>query len=251
MNQKVNNLWIPSYQNDTEARLNLFCFPYAGGTTYIYQQWSQLLPPTIAVYPIELPGRRKRFQEPPYTNLEALLADLAVAIKPFLNKPFIFFGHSMGGLIAFELTRWLRRQYDIFPQHLIISACRATQLPRSKPPIHNLPDAEFRKEIIRLGGTPQVVLDNSEMMELILPTLRADFTKIETHIYKEKTPLNTPISVFGGNSDSEVTQEELAAWEEQTTKEFSLTMFEGDHFFLEEQRSLVLKRITKELEKYL
>ncbi|MEM6613641.1 MAG: alpha/beta fold hydrolase, partial [Cyanobacteria bacterium P01_C01_bin.72] len=172
--------WLPQIKNNPQAKLRLFCLPYAGGSTYIYDRWSDFLPDTVEVCPIELPGRRKRFTETPYDSINVLVSDLATVLLPHLDKPFALFGHSMGGLVSFELTRLLRRRYYLQPLHLFISACRATQLPRSKPPIHHLDDTAFTQEIMRLGGTPQIVLNNKEMMELILPALKADFKAIET-----------------------------------------------------------------------
>ena len=155
----------------------------------------------------------------------------------------------MGGLISFELTRLLRQRYNLSPVHLFISA-RATQLPPSKPNIHHLEDEAFTQEIIRLCGTPQAVLNEKEMMELILPTLKADFKVIETHVYHSQPPLNIPITVFGGDVDTELTPEELAAWQEQTTANFELKMFAGGHFFLQSKRSLLLSSICDALELY-
>ena len=249
MNTSVQSPWFPQLNSNPSA-IRLFCLPYAGGSSYIYEQWSDFLPNTIEVCPVELPGRRKRFIESPYQDLDPLLLDLSAALLPYLDKPFIFFGHSMGGLVNFELTRLLRQRYNISPVHLFISACRAAQLPKSKPDIHHLSDRAFTKEIIRLGGTPQAVLDNKEMMELILPTLKADFKVIETHIYHAQPPLDIPLTVFGGDSDTEVTPEELAAWEEQTTANFELKMFTGGHFFLESKQASLLNSICDALELY-
>ncbi|MEM8829554.1 MAG: thioesterase domain-containing protein [Cyanobacteria bacterium P01_G01_bin.19] len=245
-----NNLWLPQVDTNPQAKLRLFCLPYAGGSTYIYDRWGDFLPDTVEVCPIELPGRRKRFIETPYENVNVLISDLAKILLPYLDKPFAIFGHSMGGLVSFELTRLLRRRYHLQPVHLFISACRATQLPRSKPNIHQLDDAAFTQEIIRLGGTPQAVLSDKEMMELILPTLKADFKAIETHLYQLETPLNLPLTVFGGDSDTEVTPEELAAWREQTTAKFSLEIFTGGHFFIDSELSLLLKSVCDALELY-
>ena len=246
-----NNLWLPRINKNTQAKLRLFCFPYAGGSSYTFESWRDFLPDTVEICPIELPGRRKRFRESLYKSLDLLLADLASVLLPHLKQPFVFFGHSMGGLVSFELTRLLRRKYNLSPVHLLISGCRATQLPPSKPPIHNLDDEAFKQEVIRLGGTPQAILDNKEMMELIMPTLKADFEVIETHTYQPETPLNIPLTVFGGENDPEVAPEELAAWEEQTSANFSLKMFEGGHFFIEEQRSQLLNSVNNILRLYL
>ncbi|MEO1799530.1 MAG: alpha/beta fold hydrolase [Cyanobacteria bacterium J06629_2] len=250
MNTTTQTPWFPQFKSNPNTKLRLFCFPYAGGSTAIYDRWSDYVPNTIEVCPVELPGRRKRFIELPYQNLDSLLLDLSAALLPHLDKPFVFFGHSMGGLVSFELTRLLRQKYNISPVHLFISACRATQLPKSKPDIHHLGDKAFTQEIIRLGGTPEAVLNNQEMMELVLPTLKADFKAIETHVYYPQPLLNIPLTVFGGDNDTEVTPEELAAWQKQTTANFELKMFSGGHFFIDSQKLLLLKSIYDALKLY-
>ncbi|MEM9507323.1 MAG: thioesterase domain-containing protein [Cyanobacteria bacterium P01_E01_bin.35] len=242
--------WLPQINTNPRAKLRLFCLPYAGGSTYIYDRWGNFLPDTVEVCPIELPGRRKRFIEIPYDSINVLVSDLGEVLLPYLDKPFALFGHSMGGRVSSKLTRLLRCRYHLQPVHLLISACRATQIPRSNPSIHHLDDAAFTQEIIRLGGTPQAVLNDKEIMELILPTLKADFKAIETHFYQAESPLNLPLTVFGGDSDTEVTPEELAAWREQTTGKFSLEIFTGGHFFIESGRSLLLKSVCDALELY-
>ncbi|MEL7408310.1 MAG: thioesterase domain-containing protein, partial [Cyanobacteria bacterium J06558_2] len=222
------DLWLSQVNVNPQAKLRLFCFPYAGGSSYTYDRWSDFLPDTVEVCPIELPGRRKRFTEPCYENLNTLVSDLADVLLPYLlDKHCTFFGHSMGGLVSFELTRLLRRRYQLSPVHLFISGRRACQLPASKPPIHHLDNTAFTQEIIRFGGTPQKILDDPEMMELVIPILKADFKVSETHVCQPEVPLNIPISAFGGDGDAEVTLEELAAWQEQTTAKFSLEIFPG------------------------
>ncbi|MEM9273749.1 MAG: alpha/beta fold hydrolase [Cyanobacteria bacterium P01_F01_bin.143] len=245
-----NNPWLPRINSNPQAKLRLFCFPYAGGSSYTFESWVDVLPNTVEICPIELPGRRRRFRDPLYKRLDSLITDLSVAIVPYLDKPFIFFGHSMGGLVSFELTRLLRRKNNLSPVHLLISARSAIQLPPSKPPIHHLEYEAFKQEVIRLGGTPQAILENQEMMDLMIPIVKADFEVIETHTYQPEIPLNIPLTIFGGENDLEVTPEELAAWEEQTSANFSLKMFEGGHFFIEEQRSLLLKSVNSILKLY-
>src|SRR5918911_2389095 len=102
--------WFTNPWPNPEARLHLFCFPYAGGGSQIFRQWPQRLPSIVQVYSALLPGRGQRLREPPYPCLSALVEQLARVIEPYLDKPFAFFGHSLGAIIAFELARRLRRQ---------------------------------------------------------------------------------------------------------------------------------------------
>jgi medium-chain acyl-[acyl-carrier-protein] hydrolase len=241
------NAWVTCPRPNPKATLRLFCFHYAGGAAWIFRPWLNHLPITVEVCPIELPGRGKRMAEPPLTRLEPLIQTLMSAILPNLNKPFAFFGHSMGGLLSFELSCLLRKEYGISPVHLFVSGCRAPQIPAPHSPIHELPESEFLEELRRFNGTPESVIENAELMKLLLPTLRADFAVLETYVYTPELPLNCPITVFGGLQDSEVSYEHLDAWRMQTNGAFSLEMFEGDHFFIDSARSLLLESLSEHL----
>jgi medium-chain acyl-[acyl-carrier-protein] hydrolase len=153
----------------------------------------------------------------------------------------------MGALVSFELTRLLRQQNEISPVHLFVSGRRAPQIPDPKPPIHALPELEFIEELRRLNGTPEAVLENAELMQLLLPILRADFTVLETYVYTHQPPLDCPITVFGGLQDQEANPDELEAWREQTSASFSLQMFPGDHFFINSDRLLLMEVLSKKL----
>ncbi|MUL37888.1 thioesterase II family protein [Gloeocapsopsis dulcis] len=229
------------------ASLRLFCFPYAGGNSLIFRPWLKSLPTTVEVCPVELPGRGIQMKLAPISRLELLIKSLASTLLPHLNQPFAFFGHSMGALISFELTRLLRREYNISPVHLFISGRRAPQIPDPKPPIHALPEPEFIEELRRLNGTPQAVLENTELMQLLIPTLRADFAVLETYAYTPEPTLNVPITTFGGLQDSEVNFDELQAWQAQTHSTFSQQMFPGNHFFLHSAQSLLLQSLSQQL----
>ncbi|MGK7950699.1 MAG: thioesterase II family protein [Xenococcaceae cyanobacterium] len=244
------NPWIPQYKPNPEANLRLFCFPHAGGTTYTFRQWSSFLPKTVELCSIELPGRFRRINEPPYQELNSLVSTLSTELIPYFDKPFAFFGHSMGGFISFELTCLLRKQFNQSPLHLFVSGCRAVHLPNPNPIIHNLDDEQFIRAITGYGGIPQEVLNHREMMELLLPALKADFTMFENYVYDRNSPLDIPITVFGGKQDPIVSQAELEAWQEHTSADFSLYMFEGKHFFLEEQREKILERISSDMANY-
>ena len=241
------NSWITCYKPNSKACLRLFCFPHAGGGALSFRSWSNDLPPTVEVCPIELPGRGIRFMETPLTQLDLLVRSLAEAILPYLDKPFVFFGHSMGALLSFELARWLFKAYNITTLHLFISACHAPQIPSAKPPIHSLPEAEFIEEMRRLNGTPKAVLEDREMMQILLPILRADFAVVETYAYTTDLPLKCPITAFGGLSDRVVSCDRLEAWREQTCASFTLHMLPGDHFFWQSSEQIFLRIFSRKL----
>lgn len=234
-------------QINHRARLRLFCFPYAGGSSFTYRPWMADLPQTVELCPIELPGRGTQIKSPALTQLKPLVKAIAHHLQPYLDKPFAFFGHSLGGIVAFETVRLLRRDYGLTPVYLFVSGSRAPHLPSKAAPIHDLPEDEFIAELRRLNGTPEAVFQNLELMELLLPILRTDFALLETYAYVPEAKLECPIAAFGGWQDSEVSQADLAAWQEQGSAHFSLEMFSGDHFFLHSAQSLLLKSISDKL----
>lgn len=179
--------------------------------------------------------------------MRALVEAMTPALLHRLDKPFAFFGHSMGAIIGFEIARLLRRKHYPQPLHLFVSGRRAPQIPDPNPPTYDLPHLDFLRELRRLNGTPQEVLENPEMMALMLPILRADFTLTQTYSYSAEPPLDCSVSAFGGLQDNEVDPEYLEAWREQTTGSFSLQMFAGDHFFLNASQPQLLQALSREL----
>ncbi|MBW4447027.1 MAG: thioesterase II family protein [Spirirestis rafaelensis WJT71-NPBG6] len=239
--------WVTCPKPNPEASLRLFCFPYAGGSSLIFRTWVNSLPKSVEVCPVELPGRGTQMKLPLFTRMEPLVKAIAPIVLPYLDKPFAFFGHSMGGLLSFELARQLRTEYSISPLHLFVSGRRAPQIPSSKPLIHALPETEFKEELQRLNGTPSSVLQNTELMQLLIPILRADFAVLETYIYKNEPPLECSITAFGGLQDQEVNVEELEGWQEQSKASYKLQMFPGDHFFIQSSQPLLLQMLAKHL----
>jgi medium-chain acyl-[acyl-carrier-protein] hydrolase len=236
--------WITRPKPRSQAQLRLFCFPYAGGSASIYRAWPDDLPRTIEVCAVALPGRGGRLLEAPFHNLLPMVRALSDAIVPYLDRPFAFFGHSMGALVAFELARHLRRQRRPTPIHLFVSGRSAPQLRRPGSGIHRLPRKAFVEGLRVLNGTPPEVLQSEEMLEMLLPALLADFTACAEYVYTGDAPLECPISAYGGRDDPEVTEDELRAWRDQTLRPFTMRLFEGDHFFLRSASADVLATIS-------
>nr|BBH87125.1 thioesterase [Thermosporothrix sp. COM3] len=248
LNTTTVNHWLRYWQPRPQARLRLFCFPYAGGSAAIYRTWPELFPPDIEVCPVQLPGRENRLFEEPFSALPPLVEELGKVLKPFLDRPYAFFGHSMGALISFELTRLIRRQGEQQePVHLYVSGHRAPHLPDPLPPCYHLPTEAFLEELKRLKGTPEEVLRTPELLELLLPLLRADFAVSETYRYTEGQPLACPVTALGATHDSEVSTDELHAWEKQTSSHFEIHLFPGDHFFLHTEEQAVIELLQNKL----
>jgi len=248
MNKAINSAWISIPKPNPQARARLFCFPYAGGGAFEFRAWAYVLPETIEVCAVMLPGREARLREKPYTHLPALCESLAQVLAPDLDKPFAFFGHSLGAFTAFEMMRQLRRQNHPSPRHLFVSGSRAPQLPNPETPVAHLPDHELVREVRgRYDGIPNEVVENREMLELLLPALRADFMMSETYVYAPEAPLACPITGFGGRQDRSASPEHLESWREQTRHPFVLHMFDGDHFFIKNARRPMLQIIEQSL----
>ena len=185
--------------------------------------------------------------EPPFTRLPPLVRALAQGLTPLLDRPFAFFGHSLGALVAFELARQLRGQSGLRPARLLVSAAGAPQIPRRNRPVHALPEEEFLSELRQLNGVPAKVLEDWELMQLLLPMLRADFAIFETYQYMPEPPLDCALSGFCGLQDQKVSREDMEAWRGQTSGLFSLRVLPGDHFFLNTAQPLLLQRLYQEL----
>lgn len=229
--------WVEHLSPGQNHQLRIFCFPYAGGSAQVFRTWQRLFPAEVDVCPVQLPGRGKRISEPPFTSIQSLAKAIADAIFNSSLVPFVFFGHSMGALISFELARELRRRGSVGPQHLFLSGRRAPTAPDPDSPTFNLPHDEFIAELRRLNGTPPELLSIPEATELFLPLLRADFEMVDTYVYEDEEPLAYPITVYGGLGDESVSRDSLREWQKQTTATCKERMFPGDHFFIHNPKS--------------
>lgn len=241
--------WVTCPEPRPKASLRLFCFHFAGGDASIFRLWTKL-PASIEVCPIELPGRATRRAEPPITRFPELLEKLASMVRPFVKqRPFALFGHSFGGITAFELTRWLRRNGEPLPTRLFLSACPALHIRQQPAPrITHLSDQEFLEEVATRYGTPREVLTSEDVRDTVLPALRADLQVGESYRYHPEPPLDVPISSFGALEDPEVSQAEADAWRHQTTADFRLRMLPGNHFFLAAERLRLHQAIVEDLQ---
>jgi medium-chain acyl-[acyl-carrier-protein] hydrolase len=243
--------WITRSNPSFDARFRLFCFPCAGGDTWLFRDWWRHLPHKVDVCPIRLPGRGGRIDERPFTALPMLVYALAQALARFRDIPFAFFGYSMGALISFELARYLRRSERPGPTYLFVAGCRAPHWPEMSPPIHHLPDATLAAELVRRYGAASQIAQNRELMRLMLPAVRADFAMCETYVHMPEPPLQCPIAAFGGTGDGMVDPIGLEAWRWHTLTGFSLRLLPGDHSFIMSSGSALLRAISEHLEQVL
>jgi medium-chain acyl-[acyl-carrier-protein] hydrolase len=239
--------WVRRPRPNSNAKQRLFCFSYAGGGASLFRLWPEYLPPGIEVCPIQLPGREGRVREAPYTKLADLVQDLSEVLTPVLDIPFAIFGHSLGGLIGFELSRLLRKKSALIPGRLIVAACPAPNYPNPNAPIHQLPKQEFIESLKQMDGTPEQVFEDPMLLDFFLPLLRADFAVYETYSYHRDSPLECPISVYGGLDDVSVPVQSLKTWSEQTSRSFKIRMFPGNHYFVRENLGILLQAILDDL----
>lgn len=223
----------------------MFCFPHAGGGASAYRLWHAGLPSSVEVCAVQLPGREGRFGEAPVRNIEVLVGLLAEGLAAHCVLPFVFFGHSMGAVVASELARVLAARGEPVPEHLIVSARRPSHVPDTQAPLHLLDDQAFISEIERrYGGIPEEVRAEPDMMAVLLPSLRADIEALDKFQPSLRAPLSMPITVFGGEQDRLVPRAHLEAWRSETAGGFRVRPFAGGHFYLQESQPEVLREVS-------
>lgn len=229
------------------ARFRLFCFPYGGGGASVYTRWQSAMPQGLEIFPVQTPGRENRFAEEPIADMTQMVDLLLEVVTPYLDLPFALFGHSVGALEAFELARRLRRHGLRSPEWLFVSGHPSPGSPPRLPPVHRLPMAAFMEAMREHYAMDPAILAQPEVMELIYPTLRADYELVETYVLGGEPPLEMPISAFGGRLDPETTEGEIEAWKRHTTGSFKHRMFDGNHMFINSSRDDLLDDLGREL----
>lgn len=242
--------WLAIPMPRPAAKVQLICFPHAGGGASAFFPWSKALAGhSVEVAALKLPGRESRLREPASADLSEIVAAIVTALAPVGERPLAFFGHSSGARLAFETVRRLRELGRRLPVHLFVSGASAPNVPRTGAPLHLIRDeATFLNEVSRrYGGIPETVMEHLELRSLIAPALRADLEMHERYVYQDAPPLPIPITAYGGEQDTTVSPDGLARWREQTTGQFTTRMFTGDHFFLNERRDALLEDVIARL----
>ncbi|QWI15044.1 thioesterase [Bacillus wiedmannii] len=228
------------------GKIKLFCIPFAGGSAVVYSKWKKLMDPFIVVNEVELAGRGRRMNEPLIDNMEEMVEDIYYSIKDYITEPYAIFGHSMGGLLTYELCHKLQKEGYPDPVHVFVSGRKAPQLKARRKIIHDLPNEEFISEILKYDGMDKSIFENKELADIFLPILKADFKLIETYEFNQPfNLLNFDISVFHGIDDKAVDFEELSHWSEVTKKESKIYTFPGGHFFINEYTEQVVNKINE------
>lgn len=240
--------WSVCFKPSPAARLNLVCFSYAGGGPNTYRTFPAHLPPEIEVHAVQLPGRAARLTEPTLSSIDTIADAVVPALAPLWTRPFAFFGHSMGAVVAFEVARRMRAKG---PVHLFASARVAPHRPHPRAPIHALPDRAFVDALRAMQGTPEEVLRDPELMALVAPALRADFKAIESYRCMSAEPLSCRISAFGGDADPDVTVDDLLAWQDHARDLVLVETVSGGHFYIDRDPAPVLRTVAQDLAPWL
>lgn len=240
------NKWFVRPQPRPSAALRLICLPYAGGSAATYVPWAAQLPADVELVAVQPPGRASRIGERPHAEMNALVADLAAVFHEVSDKPYVLFGHSLGSRVAFEFTRQCPGFGLPQPRLLIGSGSRAPHFPSVRESVHDLPEAAFVDKLRELNGTPEEVLNNRELIQFLIPLLRADF-KIADVYRATPAPLPCPLVVLAGTEDWEVTREAVEGWRELSDNGCDIHWIPGGHFFVEHNRALVLEQVNAAL----
>jgi pyochelin biosynthesis protein PchC len=237
--------WIRVYRQGAEG-MRLFCFPHAGGVASYFHPFSKALPENIKVMALQYPGRQDRHGEPHVRSIPELADRIHTAIRPRLDEPFAFFGHSMGATLAFEVACRIARDGGAGPAHLFVSGRRAPSRQRNEE-LHRASTAALVAEMRALGGTDPRVLADPELLNFVLPTIRADYTAIETYRFDSAPPLSCDITALTGDTDPKASVDDVAAWSQHTLGRFDLRIFPGGHFYLDDCRAGVLDVVASVL----
>jgi surfactin synthase thioesterase subunit len=225
-------------------KVNLICFPFAGGSAYSYGSYQKFAPNHIKLTTLEPPGRGRRMAEPLLPDIYAIADDLFKIVKPMLQEPYAFYGHSMGTIVAYLITRRIVREGLPQPLHIFVSGRMGPAAKDDEPHIHHLPQEEFRKKLKEIGGSPDELLDDNRLLDFFEPILRSDFRSNELYEYEEPAqPLDIPITLMVGKQEK-ITAGEALTWQKETTKPLDVHWFEGAHFFILEHGQEIMRIIA-------
>ncbi len=242
-------LWARRYGPPGPPRpaLRLLCLPHAGGGASEFRDWRLAERLGAEIWAVQLPGRENRLAERPFRRISPLAAKLADELAPLMTGPFVVFGHSMGALLAFELTRSLRRAGRVLPSHMFLSGHRAPHLPPRQEPASQLPDDEFIARLEQMADGARSPMRDPELMRMLAPMVRADFELCERYRYRDEPPLPVPFTCFAANADSEVEPDDVFAWEAHTSRFARTRLYPGGHLFVRDRLAEILTDMTADL----
>ena len=234
----------------TQKTIQLFCFPYAGGASDFYKRWKKRYSNTYCfeIEPVEYPGRGEKSSEPFVTEFSEIVSKLADEIANRINGQFAFFGHSLGAILAYEVAKKIKLDKEMFPDVLFLSGCPAPDYLPDQISLKRLSDDEFIEKVVQLGGIPQEIINEPELLRFFLPHLKNDFYLIDTYISLSTDLLTVPLVIFTGDKDPKVSIKQVMDWKGYTKSLFDYHIISGDHFFVKDE-SIILEKINSYLKK--
>ncbi|MBW5483249.1 thioesterase II family protein [Streptomyces bambusae] len=242
----TDSIWLRRYATAAPPRLRLLCLPHAGGSAGFFHSWGHAFGEDVEVMAVRYPGRQERIAEEPWTELEELAAAVAAELTPYTDTPLALFGHSMGATLAYEIALILAERHGIAPALLMVSARRAPHLLTPRSAAFGT-DEDILAEVKRLGGTDSALLDDEDLRELVLPSIRADFTAVARYAAREGRPLGCPVVGYVGDGDPDITPDQVAGWARLAPRGFDLKVLPGGHFYLMDERDALLQDIRARL----
>ncbi|MFD5753196.1 thioesterase II family protein [Streptomyces sp. NPDC127033] len=239
--------------HEPEPMTRLFCFPYAGGGASAYRRWQRGLDAQdagVRVMPVQLPGREERFDEPRFTDLDALVDDLDAQLDEELAGPHLFYGHSMGALIAYALVRRRQSRGAALPRALVLSAYRAPHLPAPALADPDAGDDELVAGLVALGGIPEALLGHPEFLSALLPVVRDDLRLCLGSLTAPTERLPVPLHLFAGHGDRLVTVDEMLSWRRHAGSGCDLRTMPGGHFFVRSDEGAFLRELASLTRRY-
>ncbi|GAB3525909.1 thioesterase II family protein [Photobacterium alginatilyticum] len=236
--------WYSRYNSDN-AEIRIIFLPYAGGSASIYQDWVSQLPPEVEAILVQLPGRANRFSEALISQMDKLVPELGNALLELPPRPYIIFGHSMGGRIGYQLLEFFKEKEQPLPMHFIASGCKAPHQIRHKSGSYLLPEKEFIQEIERLNATPHEILENKELLNICINILRADFEVADYQTEHPENKYDIPFTLLFGLLDEEVSLDDIEEWRLHFNGKINVKLFNGGHFFINSHTDKVINEINK------
>lgn len=238
------NAWFLRFSRSSTPSLRLFCFPFAGSSASVFRRWIEVLPEQVEVMAVQLPGRENRLREPCMNEMDEILVKLEPEIERVLDLPFVFFGHSLGALVAFEVLRRLEARGQHRAELFFASGGLAPHTCTVRDEPLRLTSEEILEDLRRISSAHRALLDDPEVLSLMLPMLQADFEMYANYRYRENAPIHTPIVAIRGAADTYITQDSQLEWERHTAARFAFHTIPGSHLFMLDSPEALLSLVN-------